>query len=62
MSSNYPDNVDPNDPRAPWNAPDIPEFEPSCEGECDYCGIEFSLNKDGYCLECFEELQLDEGA
>lgn len=59
--SNYPDGAA-NDPRAPWNQPEMPEFEPSFEGECECCGMERCLNEDGECLQCFEDLQICEGA
>lgn len=53
-----------NDPRAPWNQKDEPEFEYSEDGVCEQCGaggseVAVKLNDDHICEECFIQNQED---
>lgn len=57
MGSYYPDNTSPNDKTAPWNQE---SFESKSINECVECDCERRVNKNGYCEDCFNELQDDE--
>ena len=50
--NNYPDTTSPNDPDAPWNEEDGPEFIPV---GCFICGHEKILNIESICEDCFLE-------
>lgn len=52
---NYPDDVSPSDPRAPWNQPEVPDFKEDDSGECELCKKECELNDFWLCAECWYE-------
>lgn len=53
--NNYPDNVNPKDPKAPWNL-DNPIFEISERDYCEFCGkYRFLDAKEKICELCFYE-------
>lgn len=62
--SNYPDTTGPNDPTAPWNQKDLPEFEPKTFAACVECdrGLDdlVEVDVEFICRVCFERHQ-DEG-
>jgi len=60
--SNYPDGTGPNDPKAPWNQKELPEFEETSVGDCEGCDQKFvPLNDDWICEKCFVvSMDLDE--
>lgn len=53
MSTNYPDNVSVNDPKAPWNEQDS-NWEPV---RCKVCGKAMALNTEDICQDCFDSLE-----
>ncbi len=69
--SNYPPGTWSGDPSAPWNQPDMPNFNSTKMGVCDHCENENCsegemqwLNGQGLCETCFiddqENNQIDE--
>lgn len=50
--SNYPDGAE-NDPDAPWNRKETPEFIDCDENDCIQCNRYVFINEDGYCEKCY---------
>jgi hypothetical protein len=59
--SNYPDTTGPNDPNAPWNQKDLPDFKAATLGVCAECqrGEDdvVEVDSDFICKVCFELAQ-----
>lgn len=53
---NYPIDIDPNDPRNPWNQSDAPHWEryDNVQSVCVKCGELSYVNEDCVCEKCFE--------
>lgn len=61
--SHYPDTVNSNDPKAPWNRsePQMSEWEACWDGKCFYCDSEnLEINDDRVCKECFEPTEIED--
>jgi len=52
---NYPDDVHPNRPDAPWNRPELPPFIKCWGGKCLECKEPAFLNDELLCEDCFDK-------
>ena len=53
MNSNYPPDISPNDPNAPWNQKDYLPFEACDQGVCRSCKEEAMVNDNDQCEQCW---------